>query len=281
MIQTIGSALQTAKKQLAHSSESASLDAQVLLGEILGVGRAHLLAHPEQALTPAQAAQWEAWLARAASGEPLPYITGRRAFYDREFVVTPDVLIPRPETELLLEQALLAARQRPAPVVVDVGTGSGALAITLAANLPGARVLAVDRSPSALAVARHNADLQGVAITFLEGDLLLPCIQQGLRVDVVMANLPYIPTREVDTLAVSRWEPRAALDGGPDGLDLVRRLLEQVPLACAPDAALFLEIGWDQGAAAVDAAQAALPGSAVRLLTDWAGLDRLVCINRT
>jgi len=278
MALNIAHALQTAKKCLATVSDSPASDAQFLLCAALAVGRAHLLAYPEQVLTPEQATRWEAWLARAAAGEPLPYIIGHRAFYDREFWVTPDVLIPRPETELLLEHALTAAAAFPAPVVVDVGTGSGALAVTLAAHVPAARVFAIDRSPAALAVAQRNAAAQGVNVTFWAGDLLLPCIQNGLRVDVVMANLPYIPSRVVDTLPVSQWEPRAALDGGADGLDLVRRLLAQVPQACAPDAALFLEIGYDQGEAALTAAQAALPEANVRLWTDLAGLDRLVCI---
>ncbi len=278
MALTIGNALQTAKKSLAAVSASPASDSYLLLGAVLNAGKAHLLAFPEQALTPAQTEQWDVWLARAAVGEPLPYILGRWAFYDREFFVTPDVLIPRPETELLLEQALEAAAAFPAPVVVDVGTGSGALAITLAAHVPAARVFAIDRSPAALAVARHNAAAQGVDVTFWEGDLLLPCIQNGLQADVVMANLPYIPSCVVDVLPVSQWEPRAALDGGEDGLDLVRRLLAQVPQACATATALFLEIGYDQGVAAVAAAQVALPDADVRLLPDLAGLDRLVCI---
>jgi HemK-like putative methylase len=185
---------------------SASLDAQALLCEALGVERAHLLAHPEQLLTPEQAAQYEAYVARCAAGEPLAYILGRRAFYDREFVVTPAVLIPRPETELLLEEALHFVRDRPQAVVVDVGTGSGALAVTLAALCPQATVYATETSPGALAVARQNAEQYSVRVEFLLGDLLQPLIERGIKTDVVMANLPYVASGELDALPVVDYE---------------------------------------------------------------------------
>lgn len=252
-----------------------SLDAHVLLGEILGVDRAYLLAHPESELTPEQAERFAAWVERCAVGEPVAYILGRRAFYDRNLLVTPDVLIPRPETELLLEKAVAWAGSRPL-VAADIGTGSGALAVTLAANRPQAQVHAVDISSNALAVARRNAELAGVTIHFYQGDLLTPLIERGTRLDLIMANLPYIASDEVPTLAVSRYEPRLALDGGADGLDLIRRLLGQTPLAANPGALLLLEIGAGQGEAALELVKQALPTARAELLLDYAGLDRIV-----
>lgn len=252
-----------------------SLDAHVLLGAVLGVERAYLLAHPEAVLTPEQAERFEAWVTRCAAGEPVAYLLGRRAFYDRDFIVTPDVLIPRPETELLLENALAWVVDR-ALTAVDVGTGSGALAVTLAANKPQVRVHAVDVSAAALAVARKNAAAAGVDVQFYEGDLLTPLVERGIMLDLVMANLPYIASDEVPTLAVSRYEPVLALDGGGDGLELVRRLLAQVPLVANAGALVLLEIGAGQGAATLALVRGALPGARAELLLDYAGHDRIV-----
>lgn len=257
-----------------------SLDAHVLLGEVLGVDRAYLLAHPETVLTPEQAARFAAWVARCAAGEPVAYILGRRAFYDREFWVTSDVLIPRPETELLLENALAwvdAQGERPL-TAADIGTGSGALAVTLAANRPRIGVHAVDISAAALAVARRNAERHRVQISFHEGDLLTPLIERGIRIDLIMANLPYIASDEVPQLAVSHYEPTLALDGGSDGLELVRRLLEQVPQAANPGALVLLEIGAGQGAAALQLAADLLDAQDAELLLDYAGHDRIIRI---
>ncbi len=271
-IVTIAGARQAARGQIDTT------DALALLSAILGVDRAYLLAHPEQPLTGAQAGQYAAWLERCAAGEPLAYLLGRRAFYDRDFIVTPAVLIPRPETEHLLEAALDFARQHPGLTAVDVGTGSGALAVTLAARVPSARVYAVDVSPAALDVARQNAALHQATVTFFHGDLLQPLLERNLQVDLLLANLPYIATGDLPALAVTRYEPRLALDGGADGLDLVRRLLAQAPPVCRPGACLLLEIGAEQGAAALALAQAAFPQATSRILKDYAGHDRLIAI---
>ncbi|MBK8027527.1 MAG: peptide chain release factor N(5)-glutamine methyltransferase [Chloroflexi bacterium] len=220
VLTTAGEALRRAAQRLSPVSDSAASDAQALLRRVLAVDRAALLAHPERPLDPAQAAAFEDLIGRAAAGEPLPYILGRWPFYDRDFIVTPAVLIPRPETELLLEQALAFSVDR-ALTAIDVGTGSGALAVTLAALRPRAEVFATDASADALAVARQNASLYDVPVTFLLGDLLNPLIERRVHSDLVMANLPYIPSDEVDRLPVSKHEPRQALDGGRDGLDLI------------------------------------------------------------
>ncbi len=273
-VPTISTVLRDAKQRLADVSTSASLDAQILLGEVLGLTRAQILAYGERELSPEEAARFTALLDRRAKGEPVAYLLGRKPFYDRELIVTPDVLIPRPETELLLEWALELSDQQPIQTVVDVGTGSGALAVTFAALRPDIAVYAIDISPAALAVARQNAEAQGANVTFFEGDLLLPLIKRGIRADMVLANLPYIARDEVPQLEVSRHEPVLALDGGPDGLDLIRRLVEQAPQACTPGATLLLEIGADQGAA-LQAFEHLPQVENAQVRRDYAGLDRL------
>jgi release factor glutamine methyltransferase len=275
---TIRAALHDARTRLAPVSESASLDAQMLLCEVLGVDRAYLVAHDDQALSHDQHTRYQALVERCAAGEPLPYVVGHRAFYDREFVVTPAVLIPRPETELLLEDALKYAANAASSGIraADIGTGSGALAVTFAAHVPQAQVYAVDLSEAALNVAQINATRQGVAerITFLHGDLLEPLIARGITLDVVLANLPYIASDEAHRLPVSRHEPLLALDGGADGLDLVRRLLDQLPQVAAENGTTaWLEIGAGQGAAVLAYARRI---GAADLLYDYAGLDRIV-----
>jgi release factor glutamine methyltransferase len=272
-------ALNFGRKNLANTYDSADLDSQRLLGYVLGKERAYLLAHPEQTLIAEQQAHYLALIERAAAGEPLPYILGRQAFYDRDLIVSPAVLIPRPETELLVENALGFARAHPNCLAVDVGTGSGAIAVTLAANCPGATVYAVDISRDALDIARQNADSNSANIIFVESDLLTPLPEQGIKIDLLMANLPYIATNDLPALAVSRYEPRLALDGGADGLDLVRRLLDQAPPVCHPGGRILLEIGADQGAAAVELARHTFPNAAVILLQDYAGLDRIVQVD--
>jgi len=277
---TIRDVLTDAKARFAPISTSASLDAQLLLAEVLGVSRAHVIAHPEKSLTPAQSQQIDDWVARRARGEPIAYILGRQAFYDRTFAVSSHVLIPRPETEHLLEMAIAYTQAHPRAVCVDVGTGSGALAVTLAAHAPSATVHAVDVSAGALAIARHNATTHAVTVQVHQGDLLLPLAQAGLTLDLVMANLPYIATETMHDLAVSQYEPHLALDGGADGLDLIRRLLAQVPQVCAADALILLEIGADQGQAVQHLAQQTLSPRAVYVVQDYAGLDRVVRIQR-
>lgn len=280
----VGAAWQEAAARLAAVSDSPQLDAQVLLSSLLNLGRAVLLAYPERELTAEQRARYTAWVDAAASGVPLSYLTGRRAFYRHEFAVTPDVLIPRPETEHLVEAALEWVRQR-APdgggfTLVDVGTGSGAIALSLAAELPAAVVHATDISPAALDMARRNAEqFRLSSVRFHQGDLL-DALPANLHPDLIAANLPYIPAAMLNTLSVARHEPRLALDGGPDGLDLIRRLLAQAPGRLAPDGCLLLEIGADQGAAVRNLCAAAFPGADVGVIQDYAGRDRVVKTTR-
>lgn len=278
MFARVDQALAWARSVLAGTDDYDPLDLSCLLVAVLGVDRAALIAHPERPLSQDEATAFEALVLRRAAGTPIPYLTGRRAFYDRDFLVTPAVLIPRPETEHLIEIALDWARGRHGLRIVDVGTGSGAIAVTLAAHLPGASVWAVDQSPETLDVARQNAARYDVPVTFVQGDLLEPLA--GESMDLIAANLPYIATDELAGLAVARYEPRLALDGGPDGLALIRRLLAQAPGVLAPAGLALLEIGAGQGAAVCALAESAFPGARVRLLADYAGLDRVVCIDR-
>lgn len=269
---------QAAIERLRAVSDSPALDADVLLCAALGIERAALLAHLDDDTPALVRAQFEAWAARAADGEPIAYILGKRGFYDLDFAVTPDVLIPRPETELLLEQALEWAASQSVRLAVDVGTGSGALAVTFAAHASRPQIIAIDVSAEALAVARANAERHGVAerITFLHGDLLAPLIERDMHPDLIMANLPYIPASDLPALAVTRYEPHLALDGGPDGLDLVRRLLADARNVCAAGTLLLLEIGAGQGEAALAAAHELLAPAEATVLRDYAGHERIV-----
>jgi release factor glutamine methyltransferase len=255
--------------------EAAQLEADVLLAQALEVSRAWLLAHAFDSAPSARADTFRAFLRRRLDGEPLAYIVGTREFFGRSFAVDPRVLIPRPETELLVEEVL--TRWPRARVIADIGTGNGALAVTLALEMPSARVHAVDLSAGALAVARLNAERHGVSgrVRFHNGDLLAPLPEP---VDVLVANLPYVSRRDMLALPpeVAR-EPSLALDGGDDdGLALYRRLFACVVPAMRPGGLIVAEIGSDQGECALELARRAVPGADAVILTDLAGLDRVV-----
>lgn len=275
---TIAGALFWAAHQLGPVP-SATIEARILLQHVLQQQQAYLIAHGDEELTPEQRARYEELVARAARREPVPYLIGRAPFFGLDFAVTPDVLIPRPETELLVEAALAWAESRAGLRVVDVGTGSGCIAITLARQLPAARIIAVDVSPAALSIARQNAALHGVTprITFVQGSLLEPVSVQS---DLIVANLPYISDDEWTELegGVKWYEPAVALRGGSSGLEQVGHLLLQARLRLQSGGALFLEIGWRQGAAARALAQERFPQAQIELLRDYGGHDRVLVI---
>lgn len=267
------------------------LEAQVLLSHVTGQERSWLLAHDDAPLTGEQVTQYRERIRRLAAGEPLAYLTGTRAFCGMDFAVTPDVLVPRPDTEQLVYAVIdwVSARPHPQPLslrergaegirLIDVGTGSGIIAVSLAAMLPDARVTATDLSEAALTVARANAERHGVAdrLRFVQTDLLAGI--EGLF-DVIAANLPYIARPDLPSLSVAQWEPVLALDGGADGLDLIRRLFQQTPQHLAGGGALFLEIGYDQGERAAALCRAAFPGASVHVLADLAELDRVIIVD--
>ena len=281
---TLEEALRAAQADLAAAGiEDAWLEAEVLLRHALRLDRAQLLSRLQDALPPAQHASFQSLLRRRLAHEPTAYIIGRREFYGLELETTPAALIPRPETELLVDEVLnaLAARgkgQEPC-LIADVGTGNGAVAVALAAHLPAATVHAVDTSKEALALAQRNAERHGVAgrIRFHQGDLLDPLPE---AVDAVAANLPYVKSADWEALPpeIRRHEPRVALDGGPTGLREVERLLRQAPGHLRPGGSLVVEIGWDQGERAGTIARECLAGAVVTVKQDLAGLDRVLVV---
>jgi release factor glutamine methyltransferase len=282
--ESVRSALATGFSRLAQAGiPSPRLDAEVLLTHVLGWNRARLYAWPEYTLTAAQREEFSAAVERRQRHEPVPYIVGHREFYGLDFLVDRRVLIPRPETELLVEKALDAAMRQEMgqgrPLLADIGTGSGIVAVSLAVNLPGAAVYAIDASSDALTVAATNAASHGVAgrVHLLQGNLLQPLPES---VHIMAANLPYIPSARLPTLTpdVVQYEPLAALDGGPDGLQLIRHLLAQAGERLLPGGAIVLEIGAEQGQEVVALGQRHYPQAQVELYADHAGLDRVVCI---
>ncbi len=270
-------------KLAAADVESPRLDCELLLAHAHGVTRAQLLTCLREPLGFPEHHAYVKLLDRRAAREPLAYILGRKPFFDLDVIVDRRVLIPRPESEHLVELALALAPglpNHPSLAIADVGTGSGVLAITLARRLPNATVIATDCQPDALAVAHANAQRQGVAdrVRFLAGDLLTPV--QG-PFTLVVANLPYIPHDDLTTLPeeIIRYEPRAALDGGQDGLAVIRRLLGQLPRVLAADGTALLEIGAGQ-APLLSAEVHRLPGWRLRFHRDYAGHQRVAELYR-
>lgn len=254
-----------------------ALDADVLLAYVLGLPKEQLVAHPEVELMPGEAQRLDAAIAKRSTGVPVAYLRGFKEFHGLRLAVDPRVLVPRPETEALVD-AVLAYAGDQALTVVDVGTGSGAIAIALALGAPRLRVIATDISSGALAVARVNAAAHGAWVDFREGDLLAPVTE---RVDVVAANLPYLREDALEQLVGDRtslaFEPRLATVAGPDGLNLVRRAIADLPRALAPDGAAFFECDPPQ----IAEIRALLePLGRVIVLKDLAGLDRVVRLAR-
>jgi release factor glutamine methyltransferase len=263
-------------------SDTASLDAQVILAHIMDKERAWLFAHYDQALTQEEAESFADLVARRAAAEPVAYLVGHREFYGLDLMVDQRVLIPRPETELLVDAVLdhIESRADQHVRMADVGTGSGAISVAVASNCPSVQIYAVDLSPWALEVAeenvrRHDSRQQ---ITLLQGDLLSPLPEP---VDIIAANLPYITSGDYQNLMadVRDYEPRLALEAGPEGLDLIERLLDQTPAHLLPGGVLFLEIGANQGNAVLELVERLLPQARhIGLRQDYHGFDRLVVI---
>lgn len=278
MPQTIRQALREARRKLQEvEGAEPALDSEVLLSHVTGLDRAGLYRDAECELTAQQEERFWELVRRRRLGEPVAYLTGRKEFMDLDFKVRPCVLIPRPETELLVETA--TALLPPAPLVIDVGTGSGVIAVSLASLLPDSVVYATDYSGEALEVARDNAVRHGVGsrIRFYQGDLLEPLT--GLfpagRADLIAANLPYIPSGDLAGLpkSVRQYEPWLALDGGVDGLELYRRLIPKAAILLKNGGLLLMEIGFGQTR---DMLELLKTGWETDIVKDLAGLDRLV-----
>jgi release factor glutamine methyltransferase len=268
--------------QLSTVSDTPELDARVLLANILDKPRTWIEAHPETLLTRTQLATVKKAVSRLEAGEPLPYVLGRWEFFGLDLEITSDVLIPRPETELLVERAikwLQAAPER--RTVADVGTGSGCIAVAITKNIYDAKIMATDISRPALEIAHRNARRHNVAkrIDFVQCDLLPPHpdpFPTDLHFDLICANLPYIPTQTLQGLSVYGREPTLALDGGVDGLDIVRHLLRIAPEWLAPNGMILLEIEASQGMSALSLAYDAFDSAEFHLHQDLAGHDRLL-----
>jgi release factor glutamine methyltransferase len=266
------------RSHLTQASVTPDLDARLLLEHVLEVNHSFLIAHSDEILTDAQAQQYRQLIYQAKQKEPIPYLTGKAAFYGLDFQVSPAILIPRPETEQLVEFALTWAKSKERLQIVDVGTGSGCIAVSLSLNLPQAMVSAVDISAEALVVARKNAALHVPdRVHFYEGNLLEPIL---FHVDLIVANLPYVASHEwtlVDD-GVKWYEPMVALEGGSDGLDIISEMLQQSTSRLRSGGAIFMEIGWQQGQAVERLARLHFPNADVVLTADYAGRDRIVSI---
>ena len=263
-------------------SDTPALDASVLIAHVIHKPRTWVMAHPELNLNSGQKKQLNESLKRLEDGEPFPYVLGHCEFFGLDFDITHDVLIPRPETELLVEKAIAWLQESPVRrTVADVGTGSGAIAVTIAANVPDARILATDISHQALEVARKNAIKFEVnrCIDLVQCDLLPPHIAYlptELHFDLICANLPYIPTSKLQGLPIFGREPTLALDGGSDGLDIIRRLLDIAPAWLAPNAMILLEVESTRGIQALNMACDLFSEATIHLHQDLAGQDRLL-----
>jgi release factor glutamine methyltransferase len=274
---TAGDVLQAARARLASSSQYPRRDAELILAHVLGCGPTALLTHPERLLTAQQAEQFETLLKRRLASEPVQYLTGQQEFFGLVFEVSPDVLIPRPETEHLVEAVLERFDRDANPNIVDVGTGSGAIAVAIAHALTRSRVMAVDLSLAALEVARRNAERHGVIdrVILRQCDLLAE--SGSAEFDVVVSNPPYIANGEKLERQVSDYEPRSALYAGPTGLEIYDRLIPQAIQALKPQGWLMMEIGYGQQ----PALEALLGGwHEVSFVPDLQGIPRVVQARR-
>lgn len=271
-----------ARRLLSAGIDTGFLDAEVLLCHALAATREQVVLAANSLLSDSELRAYEVLISRRVAREPTAYITGVREFWSLDFHVAPGVLIPRPETELLVEIALglavgLGANRRVS--IVDIGTGSGAIAVALASELADAEIFAIDISAAALAAATDNASRNHVAekIKFLQGDLLAP-LQVNQQVDLIVSNPPYIRRPDMDALEpeVKRWEPRSALDGGWDGLDHYRRIAAEAFHCLRTDGAVAVEIGAGMGAAVAALFKDLAGSTEVKIYHDYAGNERVV-----
>jgi release factor glutamine methyltransferase len=273
-----GDALQTARFRLAAASKNPRRDAELLLAHALGCSQVDLFTHPERLLSPAEADRFESFVSRRLASEPLQYITGVQEFFGLPFEVSPAVLIPRPETEHLVEAALQRLDHETDLRIVDVGAGSGAIAVTLAHALPQSRVVAVDLSPAALEVTGRNAQRHGVGdrVTLVLSDLLAAV--DGTGFDVVISNPPYIAEGEVLEAQVANYEPHSALYAGPTGMEIYERLIPQAAQVLKPQGWLMMEIGYGQRSAVENLVR---DWTHVAFLDDLQGIPRVVVAQRS
>lgn len=276
--------LRKARERLQASGvEDPGFEAEYLLRHALGHTRESLLIALDARVSALAQDHFDGLISRRSSREPSAYITGHREFYGLDFKVDPRALIPRPETELLVDLVLQFvsawATAHKNLTIADVGAGCGAVAIALAVNLPRATIIASDISTDALGLARENIARHGVQdrVRLLHGDLLDPIHPP---IDILVSNPPYIPSPEIPTLApeISHHEPRLALDGGPEGVSLIEELIRQAREKLAPGGAMFVEIGWDQGPKVMAQTRSLRPDAHASIAADFAGLDRVLAV---
>lgn len=276
---TLTQIMSLARGLFANSSfeEEPILEIELLLMAALNINRVQLYLEPDRALDPEMEAKFWELFDRFQGGEPTAYITGNREFYGLDFYVNPDVLIPRPESELLVEKALGFAQNHPVFTIADIGTGCGAIAISLAQNLPQTRIYATDISDTALQIAELNSEKHEVSyrVSLLQGDLLdlLP-----EPVDLIIANLPYVRESDMPQVNTVNFEPDLALNGGPDGLDKIRRLIKQAGRKLRPGGCLLLEIGQGQKEAVTALLRNIFPSAEIEVTPDLSGIDRVVSL---
>lgn len=257
--------------------EDASLECELLIMHILSISRTELYQGFDRKLSTAEEEQFWDLLERLIGGEPSAYITGHREFYGLDFAVDSSVLIPRPESELLVEMALNMAKQRPIATIAEIGTGSGAIAISLALKLQQAKIYATDISSAALKVALGNCQKHGVTnrIYLLEGDMLDPLPEP---VDLLIANLPYVREDELSQVNTLPFEPSLALNGGTDGLEKINRLCNGIGDKLRPGGCLLLEIGEGQGEAVATSLSNLFPSAEIEVTPDLSGIERVVSL---
>jgi release factor glutamine methyltransferase len=262
-----------------HGSDAARLEAEILLAHARKCKRIELYTHYDDVLTDAVRGQMRELVQRRAKREPVAYLVGHREFFSLDFCVTPDVLIPRPDTETLVLEAIAVAKPLPSPRILDLCTGSGCVAVALAKQLPAATLTAVDISPAALAIAGQNAVRHGVAgrITFVEGNLFQP-LPADQRFDLIVSNPPYVSRAELAQLDddVGKYEPRLALDGGEDGLDLIRPLVAEAMRWLVPGGWLFVELSVERAPETCAAAEQSGQYQSVEIIKDLAGKPRVL-----
>jgi release factor glutamine methyltransferase len=269
-------ALSRARSTLAQGNiEDAPLEGELLLRHVLGISRTQLYLDLDLELNPSHEEAFRQLIERRLSGEPAAYIIGRSEFYGLDFYVDPRVLIPRPESELLVERTVALAQNHPLSTIAEVGTGSGAIAISLALELPRAKIYATDISAPALEVARVNCQRHGVIdrVCLLHGDMLDSLPEP---VDLIIANLPYVRKSELSGV---KFEPRLALDGGSDGMEKIRQLCRQAGGKLRPGGCLLLEIGEGQGVAVTTLLNRLFPRAKIEVIPDLSGIERVVSLS--
>lgn len=275
---TISQALRQSIETLHKTSDTPNLDAQILLASTLDKTRAWVISHPEVRLSDSEKSKYQADIDALARGTPLPYLLGKWEFYGLDFFITPDTLIPRPETEILVEHALEWLGNRPGHhIIADIGTGSGCISIALTKSTPDLTVIASDISLPALKIARKNSKYHQVEgqIHFLQSDLLPPL---PIKFDLICANLPYIPAETLTALKIYGHEPDLALNGGEEGLDYITKLLEITREYLNPTGAILLEIDQSQGMKLQSLAKNLYTSADISLHQDLANFDRVLKI---